>query len=78
MDEFIEYCEREQIKMNDKVCNRWIYIIRYGLNEQKLNEYGNQGWELCHITPYDNTRATRAFYFKKSVPEKDDEYLGIV
>ena len=64
--------------MNDKVCNRWIYIIRYELNEQELNKYGSQGWELCHITSYDKIYAKRAFYFKKSVPGKDDEYLGRV
>jgi hypothetical protein len=47
---------------------RWEYKVEYNATEKKLNQLGDQGWELVGASPEASTSNLTGFYFKRQKP----------
>ena len=47
---------------------KWEYAVQWRLDEEQLNEFGEQGWELVMVVE-------NYFYFKRPLVEKNETTL---
>jgi hypothetical protein len=56
------------IGFQSRSVQRWEYKIEYNASEKKLNQLGEEGWELIGASPEASTSNVTGFYFKRQKP----------